>query len=117
MNLSIICASFNRSKTIERCIESVIEQTEKDWELIIVDDGSIDNTLKIIKRYENDSRIKIFSLINNRGVGYSRNFGIKHATGNWIILLDSDNALHEKALDYCNDISSHNLECKIISDL
>lgn len=89
--VSIIMAAYNAEKTINQSIESVINQTFIDWELIVVDDCSTDATAQIIKKYEQkDSRIKIIQNTENRGVSYSRYRAATEATSNWVAILDSD---------------------------
>lgn len=86
---SVIITNYNCEKFIYESINSVINQTFVNFELIIVDNHSTDKSLKIIKSF-NDPRIKIF-LISNLGViAKSRNYGIKLAKGKWIAFLDSD---------------------------
>ena len=89
--VSIIMPTYNREKIIKKAIKSVVEQSEKDIELIIVDDGSTDNTDEVVKNF-NDSRIKYYKR-KNHGIGASRNFGLEKATGEYITFLDSDDYL------------------------
>ena len=96
---SIITPTFNRGYILPRAIKSVLNQTFKDWELIIVDDGSTDNTSEIVKEFLRDKRIKYIKLERNQGVGKARNKGIELSTGKFIIPLDSDNVLLENALE------------------
>lgn len=84
--ISIIIPTYNRAHTLERAIKSVLNQTYKNYQLIVVDDGSIDNTNQIIANYPQVDYLKQ----NNQGVSSARNLGIKHAKGDWIALLDSD---------------------------
>lgn len=89
--VSIITPSYNSSKTIEETIQSVIKQTYSNWELIIVDDGSIDNTIEVVKKYLFDERIKLVSLKENTGSpAIPRNKGIEIASGEFIAFLDHD---------------------------
>lgn len=93
MKISIITTSYNYAKYIEETIQSVINQTYENWELIIVDDGSSDNSVDIIKSYcEKDSRIKLFQHADNQNKGLKETLlsGIKHASGDWITFLESD---------------------------
>lgn len=88
--VSIIMAAHNASKYISDAIDSVIAQSYQDWELIIVDDGSTDNTLEISMNYlQRDSRIS-FLRTSHRGVCFARNSAIAKATGEWIAILDAD---------------------------
>lgn len=87
--VSIIMPTYNRGKLIKRAVNSVLNQTHKNIELIVVDDGSTDNTKEVIKGI-NDNRIKYYSYKNNKGACYARNLGIKKAKGDYITFLDSD---------------------------
>jgi len=95
----IICATYNRASLVSRAIESVLSQSVNDWELIIIDDGSIDNTPAVVSDYLEDKRVKLYRRDKNKGVGDARNFGVTHSTAPWILLLDSDNALLPDALE------------------
>lgn len=96
--VSIIIPTYNRENTICRAVESVMKQTYKNWELIIVDDGSIDNTGKKLSLYKEDDRIKYFK-IENGGVSHARNFGINKSSGEFLAFLDSDDELSEKKIE------------------
>lgn len=87
--ISVIIPVYNRENTIEKSIKSVLNQTYHKLEIIIVDDGSNDNTFSVIKKIK-DSRIRIFSYRQNRGACYARNIGIKNARGEYIAFQDSD---------------------------
>lgn len=80
---------YNRENSVHHAIQSILDQTFSDWELIIVDDGSTDNTEKIIKLFK-DPRIKYFKNKINKGISYSRNFGNAKARGEIIVVQDSD---------------------------
>lgn len=95
--VSIITPTFNRSHTIRGAIDSVLAQDFQDWEMIIVDDGSTDNTEGIVRGYA-DKRIRYFTKPNG-GPSKARNFGISHASGDWIMYLDSDDKLLPKCVD------------------
>ena len=87
--VSIISPSYNCEKFISKTIESVLVQTYKNWELIIVDDCSTDNTDKVVARYD-DKRIKYLKNEHNSGAAVSRNRALREAKGRWIAFLDSD---------------------------
>ena len=87
--VSIIMPSYNTGRFINAAIESVLAQTYQNWELLVVDDCSTDNSLELAKSF-NDDRIKIFQNDTNSGAAVSRNFAIKMAKGKWIAFLDSD---------------------------
>ena len=89
--VSIITPTFNSEKFIAETIQSVKNQTYENWEMIIVDDCSSDETFSIISNFsKNDNRIKIHQLKNNSGAGVARNEGVNLATGRFISFLDSD---------------------------
>ncbi len=89
--VSIILPTYNRAYIIEKAIQSVLNQTYQDFELIIVDDGSTDNTEEIIKKLqEKDKRIRYIKLETNKGAAAARNEGIKIAHGKYITFQDSD---------------------------
>ncbi len=87
--VSIIMPSWNTAKWIGESIESVIKQTYQDWELIIVDDCSTDNTDEVVASYH-DTRIKYFKNKVNSGAALTRNRALREAQGEWIAFLDSD---------------------------
>ncbi len=89
--VSIITPVFNSEEFLTATIESVINQTYKNWELLIVDDGSIDESWSIIQSFaQKDDRIKSFKLPENGGAGVTRNYAIERASGKYIAFLDSD---------------------------
>ena len=146
LKISIIIPTYNRGKIISNSIKSVLNQTFKNLEIIVIDDGSNDNTKEIIDNL-NDGRIKYIQLNKNCGGSFARNFGIKKASGQFISFQDSDdiflpnkiemqlkNIINKKSdLDFCkikvflnstfnymipNDIQEKRiLEGNIISDL
>jgi glycosyltransferase involved in cell wall biosynthesis len=95
---SLITPMYNRSSTIGRAIESCLSQTFTNFELLITDDASIDNSLAIASSYA-DPRIKIFRHAKNRGPCSARNTAITNAKGKWCIIMDSDFALLPGALE------------------
>lgn len=99
--VSVIVPVFNRVKTLKPCVDSILMQDYKSVEVILVDDGSSDGTSNICDKYKMlDSRVKVFHN-SNHGVSYSRNFGITHSTGEYIIFVDSDD---EISLDYVSSL-------------
>lgn len=89
IDVSVIVPAYNASKYIKKCIKSLLNQTIKNIEIIIINDGSTDNTQKIIKSFK-DKRIKLINLKKNQGIGNARNLGIKKAKGKYIGFIDSD---------------------------
>lgn len=99
LHVSVIIPTYNRALLVQKAINSVIRQTYPNWELIIVDDGSDDETEEIIAtEYIIDNRIKYFKKYNTGGA-HSRNFGVNMATGPIITFLDSDDTAEEKWLE------------------
>ena len=88
--VSIIMPSYNTASFIAESIQSVLEQSYKDWELIIVDDCSPDNTDDVVKPYLSDKRIRYLKNEKNSGAAVSRNRALREAKGKWIAFLDSD---------------------------
>lgn len=97
--VSLILPVYNCEEYIERCINSVINQTYTNWELIVIDDGSCDRSGEICDRYvQIDSRIKVFHN-KNRGVSASRNFALGEAKGEYIGFIDADDWIAEQYLE------------------
>lgn len=105
--VSIITPSYNSERFISETISSIINQTYINWELLITDDCSKDNTISIVKSFQkNDSRIKLFVLKTNGGAGLARNNSIRNAKGRYIAFCDSDDQWKidkiEKQLSFMN---------------
>ena len=101
IDISIIVPIYNAEKYLNKCIKSLINQTKENLEFILVNDGSTDSSEEIIKSYK-DKRIKYFKN-KNQGIGKTRNFGMKKATGKYIMFLDSDDYL---ATNACEELFS-----------
>lgn len=98
--VSVITASYNAARFIGETIESVLNQTYKDLELIIVDDCSTDNTEEIVNKYiEKDSRVKFYRLDKNSGAAVVRNTALEKATGRFMAFLDSDDLWDKEKLE------------------
>lgn len=98
--VSIITAAYNCSSTIGETITSVQQQTYQNWEMIIVNDASTDNTTEIVHAFmENDHRLKLYSLKENSGTAVARNTAIKYAHGRFIAFLDSDDLWKPQKLE------------------
>ena len=99
--ISVIVPVYNVEKYLERCLSSIINQTFKNLEIILVDDGSKDSSGKICDEYlKKDRRIKVFHT-ENKGVCSARNIGIENSKGNWITFVDSDDWLEE---EFCEEL-------------
>ena len=97
--ISVIVPCYNAEKYLKECLDSIVNQTLKDIEVICINDGSKDNTLNILEKYaQKDNRIKVYSQ-ENKGPGISRNLGIEVANGDFISLLDSDDIFELNMLE------------------
>lgn len=97
--VSIIIPVYNLEKYIEKCLKSVVTQTYKNLEIICIDDGSTDDSARIIKNFsERDTRIK-YVYQSNRGLSATRNEGIRMSTGDYILFIDPDDFLHFEAVE------------------
>lgn len=96
--ISVIIPAYNAARTIRRCIQSVLDQIYTEWEMIIVDDGSKDDTLDICQSYD-DSRIRVLHK-ENGGVSSARNHGLKFAQGDYIAFIDSDDFIEADYLEH-----------------
>lgn len=96
MSVSIVCTSYNYERYIKHTINSVLNQYNGDWEMVIVDDGSSDNSVKVIEDFaKDDSRIKLYTHENhqNKGIIESLRLGVSKASHEWIIFLESDDMI------------------------
>ena len=100
--VSIITPCFNSAEYISDCIDSVVNQSYQNWEMIIIDDNSSDQSVKLIKKKKSsEDRIKLIELKENVGSAMARNYAIKSAKGRFIAFLDSDDKW------YSNKLSLH----------
>ena len=116
---SIIIPTYNRAKSLNYSLASLVKQTFKDFEVIVCDDGSSDNTLQVVEKYKNKLNIKYFFNSNFGGPAYPRNIGLKNSKGVWICFLDSDDSyIPERLENLCSlnlenyDFIYHKLEVK-----
>lgn len=100
--VSVVMPCFNAEAFVGRTIQSVMDQSFRDWELIVVDDCSTDATRDLVNSYKRkDSRITLITLDSNAGgPAKPRNVGVERARGAWVALLDSDDVWHPKKLEY-----------------
>ena len=107
--VSVIIPVYNVEKYLHKTLDSVINQTLKDIEIICVDDCSSDNSFDILEQYrKKDSRIKIIKNSKNQGVGAARNIGMDFATGDYIMFLDSDDWYENVAIEKCYNQAENN---------
>ena len=98
--VSIITPCFNSEKYVSQTIQSVLSQTYQNWEMLLVDDCSNDETFAILSKFvSQDARIKAFKLEKNAGAGVARNYAIQHAQGNYIAFLDADDLWKPEKLE------------------
>ena len=95
--ISVIIPTYNSEKYILDCLNSIFSSTYTNYEVIIVDDGSTDNTINFIKNIRNHN-IKIYSC-NNKGPGFARNVGIKHSKGKYVFFVDSDDTINSDTFE------------------
>ena len=113
IDVSIIIPVYNCEEYINRCIDSLINQTYKNFEILIINDGSTDGTLERLRQYEFLKFIKIFSQ-ENAGPAVARNFGIKYAVGEYVMFIDSDDYVDEDFVEsYILSIKEHNSDIVI----
>lgn len=116
VKISVIIPVYNGEKHIESCIKSLQNQTLKEIEFIFVNDGSLDNSLALLKTYKYDSRIKIFSQ-ENKGVSAARNLGIKNAIGEYIGFLDVDDEHKEDMYDTLFSVANNENLDVVVSNI
>lgn len=98
--VSIIVPVFNAEKTLDRCIESILQQTYLNLELILVNDGSKDASLAICEKYQKDRRVCVYTQ-ENGGPSKARNFGLLKSMGDYIVFVDSDDYIESNLLERC----------------
>lgn len=97
--ISVIIPCYNAADTIVRTLESVEEQTFKDYEVVLIDDGSLDNTKNIVTNYIKEKDNYVFLKQENKGVSTARNYGLNNAKGKYIAFLDADDVYHPLFLE------------------
>ncbi|WP_431157034.1 glycosyltransferase family 2 protein [Winogradskyella poriferorum] len=103
--VSIVTPIFNKATVIEETLESILNQTYKNWELLLVDDASTDNSAEVVNGYiQKDERIKYFEFSENKGAAEARNKGTQMATGDFIAFLDADDLWHKSKLEIQIDL-------------
>ena len=110
IKVSLIVPVYNTDKYLKKCLDSLLNQTLKDIEIIIINDGSKDNSDNIINSYH-DKRIKYFKQ-ENKGIGKTRNLGIKKSQGEYLAFVDSDDYLDSHFCEYLY-VKCHNNDCDI----
>ncbi len=107
MKFSVIIPLYNCEKYINNCLESIVNQDYKNLEIIVINDGSTDKSIDIVKKYMlNDKRIKLFNN-ENHGVSFTRNFGVNIATGDYIHFVDADDIVENGLYYFSNKLLSN----------
>lgn len=101
--ISVVMPTYNRAGLVRHAIQSIVDQTFNDWELVIIDDGSTDETENVVKLYLKDKRIRYFKNKTNKGISYSRNRGNKLAKADIIVVQDSDDMSLPDRLERINE--------------
>lgn len=116
--ISVIVPIYKVEKYLDRCVGSIVNQTYRNLEIILVDDGSLDNCPKICDDWaQKDHRIKVLHLVNG-GAGKARNIGISQASGEWTVLVDGDDYLHNGMIEYLYNLIDSGVdlsECCIVN--
>lgn len=111
--VSIIVPVYNVEKYVERCLNSLVNQTYKNIEIIIVNDGSTDNSKEICEKFENnDKRIKLINK-DNQGLGMARNTGLEYITGEYVLFVDSDDYVEKNLVEIVYTIAKEN-DCDFV---
>lgn len=110
--VSVLVAVYNASEYLSKCIDSLLNQTLRDIQVICIDDCSTDDSLNILKGYSlRDSRIEIISLEQNRGQAHARNIGLKQAVGEYVCMLDADDWFSADALQKAVEKFDYDTDC------
>lgn len=101
--VTVYIPTHNYGKYVEKAIQSVLNQTMEDWELIVIDDGSTDNTMEILQKYQGHRKMRIM-VQENRGLNVTNNIALRLSNGKYIMRLDADDYLDENALSVLSNI-------------
>lgn len=108
--VSVVMPAYNSERTIESSIRSILAQSYRSLELLVVNDGSVDNTKEIVAQFLSDGRVRYFENSQNLGVALTRNVGIKEARGEYIAFCDADDQwLPDKLLSQINEMRRRNV--------
>ena len=114
IDISIVVPIYNTGKYLKKCIDSLLNQTKKEIEIILINDGSTDNSEDIVKEY-NDERIVYFKN-KNQGIGKTRNFGIRKSRGDFLMFIDSDDYIREDCCEIMYKDAIKNKSDIVVSD-
>ncbi|MGR5906428.1 glycosyltransferase family 2 protein [Bacillus paranthracis] len=117
IKLSVIITNYNKEQYIAQCLQSVIEQTLKGIEIIVVDDGSTDNSMRVLERYEKQhNNLKVYRQ-QNAGVSAARNTGLQKANGEYVTFLDADDYVHLAGYEKMYEVASGNNADMVIANI
>lgn len=113
--ISVIVPIYNVENYLDECLDSIVNQTYKDIEILCIDDCTLDNSINIVKKYmRQDSRVRLINHKENRGLGGARNTGIQEACGEYITFVDSDDVLELSMLEKCEQaITAYNVDAVV----
>ncbi len=114
--VTVFVPVYNAEKYIESCMDSVLAQTYKNWELLLIDDGSTDGSAEKIRAYS-DRRIRFYQNDGNRGIPYTRNRGLELARGKYIAFLDADDVSHPRRLERSVRFLQRHLEYQVMGGM
>lgn len=95
--VTVYIPTYNYAHYVDKAVQSVLKQTMQDWELIIINDGSTDNTIDVLNRYKNNQKIRIIDQ-ENKGLNVTNNIALRLSNGQYVMRLDADDYLDENAL-------------------
>lgn len=107
--VSVVIPTYNHANYLKKALQSLLDQTYNNWEAIVIDNHSIDNTHQVVKKFK-DSRIKYLKINNHGIIAKSRNEGIKNSKGEWIAFLDSDDWWFPDKLKICLKYCNNNVD-------
>ena len=113
VEISVVIPLYNKESTIKKTIDTVLNQTYSNFELLVVDDGSTDSSVEVIKNFFSDSRLTILSK-SNGGVSEARNFGADKAVGKWLFFLDADDIIESTCFECLIELSSRYAEATML---
>lgn len=102
LELSVVIPVYNAEKYVASCMDSILQQEDIDLEIIVIDDCSTDQSLALLRQYENDKRVTLLALDKNAGQGNARNKGLLEAKGTFVLFVDSDDYLTEQKTALCD---------------
>lgn len=113
--VSVVMPAYNAEKTIREAIDSVLDQSYSELEVVIVDDASTDGTAQLVRSYE-DPRVRLFSLKENAGEGAARDSAISHSRGRWLAVIDADDAWAQDRLEKLMALQAEQPEESLVID-